>query len=420
MPVDADVLSRIITPTTLHDPVVSRVVIKAEPADFVVEELPAYQPCGDGEHLFLWVEKCGVSGPELISRIAKALQIRSGEIGIAGQKDRHAITRQFVSVHRSCEPKLSRLDSDQIKILAVKPHQNKLRTGHLRGNRFTLTLRHDHVPFPPQTLDELRQQLNRLATEGFASYFGPQRFGHAGSTLSDGIELLAGRLSRKRWPFHQQRFMTRLVLSAVQSAVFNLVLERRVGDKSLVMPLPGDIVIRRHGTRPFLFDPAAAAPGGPAPSSEVPDLPQERGRQIGVSDSTEGHSSAFHQLIPAGPMPGPKMLAAAGVPYKVELAALSQLNLTGEEFARFAKLSSGTRRCMLEFPENVTAESLGDDCLQIRFDLRSGTYATVLLREIAQTVVDGGTTANVASTEDGTPTSSAAGEDAFTDADPDW
>lgn len=420
MPVDADVLSRIFEPTPLHRPVVSRVVIKTEPADFVVEELPAYQPCGEGEHLFLWIEKRGVSGPELISRIAKALQIRSGEIGIAGQKDRHAITRQFVSVHRNCEPKLKQLDSDQIKILAVKPHQNKLRTGHLRGNRFTLTLRHDRGPFPPQTLDQLRQQLNLLAKEGFASYFGPQRFGHAGATLSDGIELLAGRLSRKRWPFHQQRFMTRLVLSAVQSAVFNLVVERRVCDKTLILPQPGDIVIRKNGTRPFLFDLAAESPVGLVPSSETADLPTDRRLQTVVSDSEGIASSHALPLIPAGPMPGPKMLAAAGVPHEVEMAALSQLNLTGEEFVRFAKLCSGTRRCMLEFPENVTAKSLGDDCLQISFDLRSGAYATTLLREIVQSVVDGGTARHSAAAGDKPNSGAATDEDPAMDADQDW
>src|SRR5580704_5664766 len=53
--------------------------LKQEPEDFVVEEIPAYEPCGEGEHLFLWVEKQDVSGEELLRHVARRLGIPSGD-----------------------------------------------------------------------------------------------------------------------------------------------------------------------------------------------------------------------------------------------------------------------------------------------------------------------------------------------------
>ena len=370
MPFDSSVLRLILEPQPINTPILSEVVTKSESEDFVVEELPAYQPCGDGEHLYLWIEKRGVSGSELLSRISRALGIRAGDIGVAGLKDRHAITRQYVSVHRSCEPRLSQIESADVQVLSVQAHQNKLRTGHLRGNRFVVTLRSAGEPFSMESESRVAQQLERLSTEGFASYFGPQRFGHLGSTLSDGIELLAGRLSRKRWPFHHQRFMTRLVISAVQSAVFNLVADQRVRSKTLSVPLSGDVVIRKNGTRPYLFDANAAA------------------NQADPAAEPETQEPSFIQVFPAGPMPGPKMLASTGVPHEIEQQALRQLELTGEEFTRFSKLSSGTRRSMIEFPENISTCLTSEGYLQLCFDLRSGTYATTLLREVAGSIFD--------------------------------
>ena len=115
--------------------------LKARPEDFVVEEIPAYPPCGDGEHLFLWIEKSGVSADELTRHLSRALDISPRELGIAGLKDKHAVTRQFVSVPRRMEDRLHAIDTERIRLLAATPHANKLRTGHLRGNRFQILVR---------------------------------------------------------------------------------------------------------------------------------------------------------------------------------------------------------------------------------------------------------------------------------------
>ena len=98
MTLPSEILSQIISPPALHEPVISACRIRTTVEDFQVEEVPAYQPAGTGEHAYLWIEKRGVSSPELVSRIIQLLAVPSKDIGLAGQKDRHAVTRQYCSI----------------------------------------------------------------------------------------------------------------------------------------------------------------------------------------------------------------------------------------------------------------------------------------------------------------------------------
>src|SRR5262249_14382797 len=115
--------------------------IRDRPEDFEVEEIPAYPACGNGEFLFLWVEKTGMGAEFFLRQIARRLQIRPGDVGVAGLKDRWAVTRQMVSVPRQCEDRLPALEGDGIRLLRIDRHTNKLRSGHLKGNRFRIAIR---------------------------------------------------------------------------------------------------------------------------------------------------------------------------------------------------------------------------------------------------------------------------------------
>ena len=85
-------------PLVSHDLPGTGGVVRALPEDFEVEELPLYAPCGQGAHLFLWVEKRGRNTREVAGEIARALKVNERDVGVAGQKDRLALTRQFLSV----------------------------------------------------------------------------------------------------------------------------------------------------------------------------------------------------------------------------------------------------------------------------------------------------------------------------------
>ena len=344
-------LPTIQNPPTAFTPVLDSALFRAEPEDFDVEEIPTYLPDGAGEHIYLWIEKRNVAAGDLISRLSRSLKINSRDIGVAGQKDRRAVTRQFISVPRSCLPLLSQIDSDSIRLLSISAHNNKLRTGHLQGNRFRIVLRNsDNQPFDDETVRNVSDRLLALSIKGFPNYFGTQRFGHDGSSIRDGIALLKGELSPKRWSHHKRRFMTKMVSSAIQSAVFNLVVAQRLQSSPHHMFIAGDVVCRRDGIRPHLLE--------------------------------ESSETDIHQLVPMGPMPGPKMVKATTDALQIETNALTQLGLTAALFEDARKLTPGTRRKMFEYPKSTNAAKTADGAIIVEFVLPSGSFATVLLAEI--------------------------------------
>ena len=356
MTISPDLLSRVIDPPKLFSPVLSECNIRSIPEDFQVDEISAYQPSGKGEHGYLWIEKRGLTSPELIHRIVRNLGVPAKEIGIAGQKDRHAVTRQFVSIPRRFAEHAAKLNDENIKVLFVTAHPNKLKTGHLRGNKFCLVLRSPSGAFTTGEAQAVYDRLQTLAAEGIPNYFGTQRFGHHGNTLVDGLSLLKGTLPKDHWPENKTRTMRRLVLSAVQSGIFNLVVAQRINDGTLRTPLPGEVVIRRQGTKPYI-------------------LPVD-----GPTDV----------IIPAGPMPGPEMLAATGAVADMEREIMSSLRLSNRDFQKYSRLTSGIRRKMIEFPTEADARLTDDAAIMATFSVTSGTYATVVLREIIRSLNDSG------------------------------
>src|SRR3990172_1451840 len=156
--------------------------------DFDVEEIPAYLPAGEGEHLFLWIEKEDISAEQLTRHVASTLGVSGREIGVAGLKDRRAVTRQYISVPTRFEDRTDALGTDRIRVLEARRHRNKLRTGHLKGNRFSILVR----AVEPQADSRATEIGRRIERVGFPNYFGSQRYGREGETLALGWQLLKG------------------------------------------------------------------------------------------------------------------------------------------------------------------------------------------------------------------------------------
>lgn len=165
---------------------------RAAPEDFRVEEVPLYEPAGDGEHLYLRLEKRGITTDEAIRRVARRLGVPRAKVGHAGLKDAHAVTVQTISIHFAPQDSAARLEGDpQLRVLDAKRHRNKLKVGHLLGNRFRLVLR-GAGPGEAQA----RVVLERLAARGVASFFGLQRFGRERTTHRLGEALVRGEHRR--------------------------------------------------------------------------------------------------------------------------------------------------------------------------------------------------------------------------------
>ena len=169
---------------------------KATPEDFIVDELPAYSPSGEGSHTFVRVEKRGLTTAEAVARLCRALDVSPRDAGAAGQKDWQALTRQWISLPDVDPARALAATADGVRVLEAARHGNKLRTGHLAGNRFTLTLR----GVAADGLARARVIIDRLVNHGLANYFGPQRFGARGDNAVRGKALLSteeGRASTR-------------------------------------------------------------------------------------------------------------------------------------------------------------------------------------------------------------------------------
>src|SRR5947209_2007103 len=184
-------------------------------------------------------------GAEYFMRqVARRLGLRPGDVGTAGLKDRQAVTRQWVSVPAAAEPQLPQLDGDGVRLLRVSRHANKLKPGHLRGNRFRALIREVAL----DAAEKAAPILERLRREGLPNYYGPQRFGHDGETARLGLALLRGEpppaSPTGRRPNLRSPFLRKLALSAAQSALFNHYLARRLTDGLLRRVLPGDVMAK--------------------------------------------------------------------------------------------------------------------------------------------------------------------------------
>lgn len=322
--------------------------LKITPEDFVVEEIPIYLPSGDGEHLFLWIEKNDISAEQLQQHISKTFRISRDDIGVAGLKDRRAVTRQWISVPAGCEAHIENLNTPQIKVLETRRHGNKLKTGHLRGNRFIIVVR-NCVTGADELATQIHQQILQL---GIPNYFGSQRFGIDGETLQTGQDLLSGVLDPQRIPRQRRKFLTRLSLSAVQSALFNAILSARIEQGTAHQVQYGDVL-------------QVVQSGGPFVSTE-PTVDQLRFDQ--------------REVVTTGPLFGPKMKQPASPLLEFELGFLNRCGLTLDDFSKFKKLTSGARRPLLLWLNDLEVISV-DNGLQFSFALPSGAYATVVLRE---------------------------------------
>lgn len=327
-------------------------VIRARLDDFVVEEIPAYESDGRSGHLLFNLTKRGLTSEEALAELARRLRVPRAEIGLAGLKDRDAVTIQRVSVPERAAASLSSFSHPKIELGEPQSHSHKLRRGHLRGNRFVITIRKIAL-----TLEEAqrraRAKLERIDREGLRNYYGMQRFGKDGRNLESGLAALAGKGPR--------RGKADLLVSAGQSALFNLYLAERAERALLDQVLLGDILQKRETGGMF----------------ECGD-PAEDQRRLDAGE-----------LVITGPMFGSKMRQpSAGTPSDaLESDILTLAGISRAKLDKLGRKVPGTRRQLLIRPEQVDVSEAADvdglgPGLELRFVLPPGSYATVLLREL--------------------------------------
>lgn len=382
--------------------------IKMIPADFYVEEIPRYEACGEGQHVYATLEKEGLTTLKAINMVAGAVGVSRRSIGYAGLKDAHAKTRQTISIDNVSPEIVSQLNLPGISIIDVKRHKNKLKLGHLSGNKFVIRIRQVKEDVIPQ----VETVLSRLKTHGVPNYFGQQRFGVRNNSHILGMALIqdnireflaeflgkphinenqqaqqartafdAGNLEEalEKWPSilrEEQivlaklvktgdptvalraldRRLKRLFVSACQSNLFNQLLAQRL--ESLNRIEQGDVAFIHRNGACFVVE---------STEKEQPRV-----------DSFE--------ISPAGPLFGEKCLPAQGVPGDQETLLLQTTRISVSDFSVPGVSLGGSRR-PYRIPL-VDVDIKWDQGIVLSFNLPPGAYATMVLREIMKNKED--------------------------------
>ena len=297
-------------------------ILKAQPADFKVTELPLALPCGEGEHVWLYIEKTGANTAWIAKRLAQLAGIKEMDVGYAGLKDRHAITKQWFSLYlpKGAVPDFSQLNDSEMTVLEQSRHSKKLRRGDLLGNKFEILLR--EVQGEQAVIE---RNLAWVQSQGVPNYFGAQRFGHDGGNVEAGRAMLAREVKVKS-PEKKS-----IYLSAVRSFIFNEVLAQRIEQGLWGKTLAGDIIEQGQATAPLWG----------------------RGRLASSEDCL-----ALEQAVAAR---YPELCDG------LEHAGLSQ-----------------ERRSLVALADRLSWHWQENDQLALTFSLPAGYYATSLLQEVLQ------------------------------------
>jgi tRNA pseudouridine13 synthase len=384
-------------------------LLKQRAEDFFVQELPLYEPSGTGEHVYVEVQKIGMTTFDAIRRISDALHVKSRDIGYAGLKDSNAITRQVFSIVGTTESAVMGLGIPNLTIQWAARHGNKIRLGHLSGNRFAIKIREVN----PTDVVKLQPVLDELVRRGMPNYFGEQRFGRRGDNDKLGATLIRGRPEEllknllgspnpkiddpqtvkartnfekhdldgamKGWPRSgglERRILARLMktgkpglavraideklrrlwVSALQSRLFNEVVSQRVD--VLDKLIDGDLAYKHENGACFLVE------------SAVTEQPR---------------ADAF-EISPTGPLVGYRMTLPQGEALKTEEAIFKSHGLTPGHFRQEGRdRAKGARRPLRVRPADTQLAAGVDEHgphITVAFTLPAGSYATVLLREL--------------------------------------
>ena len=374
---------------------------RERPEDFVVHELPAFEPSGTGDHLLLEIEKRGVPTPVLADRLARTMGVARERVGFAGRKDAYAVARQRFSVAlqegqaaRALEAARDLALTDA-RVLEVWRHHERLSLGELAGNRFTLLLR-DVSTGARHTLE---RALELLDAEGLPNYVGDQRFGRSGSTWLLGRELLVGREEAYVQALCAPEHATPSEAQAVLHAAVRGTAGQRRALTAVASALPPDLrrlavqLARRprdiasavravsKRDRRFHLNALQARVFNRLCAWRVEDPgPRPEDRCVEVEAGSTARTS------PTAPLPGRRNLVLEGHTGEQELASLALEGLVPRDFERRRAgiRLKGDRRPLRAPLGELALGSRGGD-IRLQFTLPPGSYATVLVAELRKT-----------------------------------
>lgn len=328
--------------------------LRATTDHFVVEELPLYEALGEGQHLYINLTKEGMTTRDVAAKLARLFNVSEKQVGFAGMKDKHARTTQTFSINVGHVPPQFVADTparveDNLPVTVhwAKLHNNKLKVGHLIGNRFTITVTDLDLP-GTDALAQAQTIAQRLRTSGLPNYYGPQRLGIKGDNVRRGLAILQGKR------YIKDRWLRRLMISSYQSYLCNRYLAHRVETGNFDRILTGDVAKK-----------------------------YETGGMFQVEDGeVEQPRYAAHEITFTAPLYGPKMWDAIGPAGKLEQDVWETAQVNLEHFVK--SRINGTRRVGRILVPDLSIQLVDGDESQliVSFSLLKGAFATTVLGEI--------------------------------------
>ncbi|EJD6312119.1 tRNA pseudouridine(13) synthase TruD [Raoultella ornithinolytica] len=336
--------------TWLHGKPQGQGILKANPEDFVVVEDLGFAPDGEGEHLLVRILKTDCNTRFVADALAKFLKIHAREVSFAGQKDKHAVTEQWLCARLPGKemPDLSKFQLEGCQVLEYARHKRKLRLGALKGNQFTLILREI------SDRDDVERRLQAVAVQGVPNYFGAQRFGIGGSNL-----LGALRWAESGAPLHDRNKRS-FWLSAARSGLFNQQVSIRLKKPEFNQVVDGDALQLAGRGSWFVATPEERA--------QLQERVDNRELMITAALPGSGEWGSQREALAA---------EQAAVAEETQLQAL----LVREKV-------EAARRAMLLYPQQMSWNWWDDVTVELRFWLPAGSFATSVVRELINTTGD--------------------------------
>ncbi|XPE39960.1 tRNA pseudouridine(13) synthase TruD [Shigella flexneri] len=333
--------------TYLHGKPQGHGVLKANPEDFVVVEDLGFEPDGEGEHILVRILKNGCNTRFVADALAKFLKIHAREVSFAGQKDKHAVTEQWLCarVPGNAMPDLSKFGLEGCKVLEYARHKRKLRLGALKGNEFTLVLRE------VSERNDVEARLSAISA-GVPNYFGAQRFGIGGSNLQGAL-----RWAQSDAPV-RDRNKRSFWLSAARSALFNQIVSERLKKTDFNQVVDGD-ALQLSGRGSWFV----------AAQEEQTEL------QRRVDEK---------ELMITAALPGSGEWGTQRDALAFEEAAVADETALQSSCARSRRVASR----YVAVSTTIKLELVDDVTVELRFWLPAGSFATSVVRELINTMGD--------------------------------
>lgn len=333
---------------TAYNSVCGTAKFRVNPDDFIVDEELSFTPDGEGENVFLRIEKRGLTTEQVAKQLARFANVKLMDVGYAGLKDKNAVTRQWFSIRipGKSEFEWQKLNDEKINILEINRNRKKLRRGVIKQNKFEIIVRDFDGNF-----EELISIAQLVSADGIPNYFGDQRFGNGCGNIEKALQIFNGEYKPKGKD--KGRAERSIILSAARSYLFNEILSQRVQQQNWNKLLPGDAAIFDDNNSIFAVE------------------------ELDEATTTRLASMDIH---PAAALYGSGEFKTNGEPNKIESAVIDE----NSELAMGCKNNNMRmeRRAMRLKVAGLVVEPVETGVVKFSFALKTGAYATAVLREM--------------------------------------